>query len=86
MTPVQVSRSAVKGERMKVMQIEVKQGRSEQEPLELLVLLHCEGEKGLKDESAAVNKALDGHLQSLLEQREFEGKPNESLLVHTQGK
>jgi leucyl aminopeptidase len=71
---------------MKVMQIEVKQGRSEQEPLDLLVLLHCEGEKGFKDESAAVNKLLNGHLQNLVEQGEFEGKPNELLLVHTQGK
>jgi leucyl aminopeptidase len=71
---------------MKVMQIDVRQGRSEQEPLDLLVLLHCEGEKGFKDESAAVNKFLDGHLQNLVEQGEFEGKPNELLLVHTQNK
>ena len=71
---------------MKVMQIEVKQGRSEQEPLDLLVFLHCEGEKSFKDESAAVNKLLDGHLQNLVEQGEFEGKPNELLLIHTQGK
>src|SRR5574338_36844 len=71
---------------MKVMQIEVKQGRSDEEPLELLVLLHCEGDKQLKDEAASINKSLGGQLVAALDQGEFEGKPNELFLVHTQGK
>ena len=49
---------------MKVMQIDVKQGRVEQEPLDLLVLLHCEGEKNFKERAASINKMLDGQLQS----------------------
>jgi leucyl aminopeptidase len=71
---------------MKVMQIDVKQGRVDHEPLDLLVLLHCEGEKQLKEETASINKMLDGQLLAALDQGEFEGKPNELLLVHTQGK
>lgn len=71
---------------MKVMQIEAKQGRSDEEPLELLVLFQCEGEKHLKEETAAINKLLDGQLVAALDQGEFEGKPNELFLVHTQGK
>jgi leucyl aminopeptidase len=71
---------------MKVMQVDVQQGRIEQEPLDLLVLLHCEGENNLKEETASINKLLDGQILAALEQGEFEGKPNELLLVHTQGK
>jgi leucyl aminopeptidase len=71
---------------MKVLQVDVKQGRGEQEPLDLLVILHCEGERTFKEEAASINKLLDGQLQRILEESEFEGKLNEALLIHTQGK
>lgn len=71
---------------MKVMQVDVKHGRVEQEALDLLVLFHYEGERALKEERAAINRLLDGQLQAVLDQREFEGKPNELLLLHTHGR
>ncbi len=71
---------------MNVMHVEAKQGRADKEVADLLVLLLGQGETSLKQEAAGINVLLNGHLQTLLEQREFEGKPNETLLVHTQGK
>src|SRR5688572_19332213 len=71
---------------MNVMHVEAKQGCADKEVADLLVLLLGQGETSLKQEAAGINVLLNGHLQALLEQREFEGKPNETLLVHTQGK
>ena len=71
---------------MKAMEITVKEGRIESEPAEVLVLSHYEGETALQDGTAAVNKALDGWLQDLIKSGEFEGKSNQTALLHTQGK
>ena len=71
---------------MNVMHVEAKQGRADKDVTDLLVLLLSQGETILKQETASINTLLGGHLQTLLEQREFEGKANETLLVHTQGK
>ena len=71
---------------MNVMHVEAKQGRADKDVTDLLVLLLSQGETILKQEAASINTLLGGHLQTLLEQREFEGKANETLLVHTQGK
>ena len=65
--------------------VEAKQGRADR-VTDFLVLLLSQGETRLKQEAASVDTLVGGHLQALLEQREFEGKPNETLLVHTQGK
>ncbi|HET9962089.1 MAG TPA: leucyl aminopeptidase [Nitrospiraceae bacterium] len=70
---------------MKIMQVEALVGRVEEQPAELLVLLHCEGD-GLKQETTALDKQLGGHLAEMLRVKEFEGKIGELLLVHTQGK
>jgi len=71
---------------MKAMEITVKEGRIESEPAEVLVLSHYDGETALQDGPAAVNKALDGWLQDLIKSGEFEGKSNQTALLHTQGK
>jgi leucyl aminopeptidase len=75
-----------KGADMNVMQVEARQGRADQEVTDLLVLLLSQGDTIFKQEAASINTLLGGHLQTLLEQREFEGKLNETLLMHTHGK
>jgi len=71
---------------MKIMRVDTKQGRVEREATEALVLTHCEGEAFSDRDTAALDKALGGALQDLLQSKEFEGKVNEVVLFHTQGK
>jgi leucyl aminopeptidase len=71
---------------MKTMQVDVKAGRAEGEPAEVLVLTHCEGEPLHKSDTAAIDKILGGAVRELVQTKEFEGKANETLLFHTQGK
>ncbi len=71
---------------MKIMQVEAKQGRAESDAAEVLVLACCEDDGPLKQEAEAVNKLLAGGLSELLKSGEFEGKANELVLVHTQGR
>ncbi len=71
---------------MKIMQVEVKVGRAESESAEVLVLMQCEGESLGKQTTGALDKALGGSLRDLVQSKEFEGKANEALLFHTQGK
>jgi len=71
---------------MNIMRVEAKVGRAESEPAEILVLLHCEGDGLAKMDAAQFDKMLGGALQGLIHSKEFEGKANEVLLYHTQGK
>ncbi len=71
---------------MKIMQIDAKQGRVETEAADALVLTHCEGEALSKQDGAVLDKALGGALRELLRSKEFEGKANEVVLFHTQGR
>ena len=71
---------------MKMMQVEAKAGRVEAETTEALVLTHCEGEAFSRQDAAVLDKALGGALRDLLQSKEFEGKANEAVLLHTQGK
>lgn len=71
---------------MKIMQVDVKQGRVDTETTDALVLTHCEGEALSKQDAGVLDKALGGALHELLRSKEFEGKTNEALLFHTQGK
>ena len=66
--------------------VQVKQGRIETEADEVLVLHHYEGEAGLHDEAATVDRALKGLLRALLASGEFEGKHGQTVLLHTHGK
>ena len=56
------------------------------EAAEALVLTHCEGEPLAKQDAALIDQALGGAIGELLQSKEFEGKANEVVLVHTQGK
>jgi leucyl aminopeptidase len=71
---------------MKIMQVTVEVARVEAASAEVLVLLHCEGEALAKQDTARLDKALDGALSTLVHSKEFEGKANEVLLYHTQDK
>ena len=71
---------------MKIMQISVQVGRAEAASEEVLVLTHCEGEALAKQDAAPLDRALGGALSKLVQSKEFEGKANEVLLFHTQGK
>jgi len=71
---------------MKMMQVEAKAGRVDTEAAEALVLTHCEGEPLAKQDAALIDQALGGAIGELLQSKEFEGKANEVVLVHTQGK
>src|SRR5215831_15332276 len=71
---------------MKIMQITVQVRRAESASEEVLVLTHCEGESLAKLDAAPLDRALGGALSKLLQSKEFEGKANEVLLFHTQGK
>ncbi|ALA56619.1 leucyl aminopeptidase [Nitrospira moscoviensis] len=71
---------------MNVMQVEAKAGRVEAETAEALVLTHCEGEPLAKQDAAVLDQALGGVLRDLVQSKEFEGKANEVMLVHTQGR
>jgi leucyl aminopeptidase len=71
---------------MNIMQVDLKVGRAEGESAEVLALTHCEGEGLNKQDAAAIDKLLGGSVRELVQTKEFEGKANESLLFHTQGK
>ncbi|HEY6083902.1 MAG TPA: M17 family peptidase N-terminal domain-containing protein, partial [Nitrospira sp.] len=71
---------------MKLMQVDVKIGRAESEPADVLVLMHCEGQALAKQDGAAMDKILGGLLREVLQSKEFEGKANETLLYHTHAK
>ncbi|MDE3052161.1 MAG: leucyl aminopeptidase, partial [Nitrospirota bacterium] len=71
---------------MKIMQVKVQVGRAETAATEVLVVTHCEGEGLAKQDAALLDRALGGSLRKLVQSKEFEGKANEVLLYHTQGK
>ncbi len=66
--------------------VKVKQGRVETEPAEVLVLSLFEGTHALREGAAKVDRALRGALHDLVRSGEFEGKANQTVLLHTQGK
>ncbi len=68
------------------MQVKVKPGRIEREPAEVVVLTHFEDGSTFQDEAAGVDRALGGSLRRLLKSGEFEGKPNQTVLLHTEGR
>src|SRR5919107_5045377 len=68
------------------MDVKVKQSCVETEPAEVLVLSHFDGETALQEEAAAVDPALQGGIRDLLKSGEFQGKSNQTVLLHTQGK
>src|SRR3989338_461475 len=68
------------------MNVTVQQGKIEREPAEVLVLTHFEGDERLNDQAAAGDRVLGGPRRGLLKSGEFEGKLNQSVLLHAPGK
>jgi len=71
---------------MNTVDVKVKQGRIETEPAEVLALTHYEGDTTLNDDTEAVDHALDGWIRDLIKSGEFQGKNNQSTLLHTHGR
>ncbi len=71
---------------MRMMEIAVTQGKAESADTDVLVVGHFEDDAALKGEAATVDKALGGALRALLSCKEFEGKPQQITVLHTQGK
>ena len=51
-----------------------------------IIVNHFEGMEKLEEETAVVDRLLDGALSQLVKQGEIKGKPNEITLVHSLGK
>ena len=51
-----------------------------------IIVNHFEGMENIEEETAAVDRLLDGALSQLVKQGEIKGKPNEITLVHSLGK
>lgn len=71
---------------MRLSDVKVKQGRIETERAEVLVFAQFEGDATLRDAAAAVDSSLSGALRDLFKNKEFQGKQNQTVLLHTQGK
>jgi leucyl aminopeptidase len=71
---------------MKSMQVKVQVGQAAAASAEALVLTHCDGEGLAKPDAVLLDRALGGALRKLVQSKEFEGKANEVLLYHTQGR
>lgn len=71
---------------MNIMDVKIKQSRIENEPAEVLVLSHYEDESAFEHEAAVADRILQGALRDLLKSGEFQGKSNQTALLHTQGR
>jgi leucyl aminopeptidase len=67
------------------MDVKIKKGKIEEEAAEAIVLSHYEGEKSLPEETAAVDRALNGQIRGLITSGEFTGKLNQLLMLHLRG-
>jgi leucyl aminopeptidase len=64
------------------MDITARTGRIENESADAVLLLHCEGERRLAPEAAAVDARLRGRLASLITSGEFTGRPGQVSILH----
>jgi leucyl aminopeptidase len=64
------------------MEITARKGRIEDEPADAVLLVHCEGERRLLREAAAVDARLHGRLVGLIKSGEFTGRLNQVSILH----
>jgi leucyl aminopeptidase len=64
------------------MDITARKGRIEDAPADAILLLHCEGERRLAPEAAAVDARLRGRLAGLIASGEFTGRPGQVSILH----
>ncbi|MBI3326975.1 MAG: leucyl aminopeptidase [Nitrospinae bacterium] len=67
------------------MQVSVRAGGLEKEPVDALVVMHYEGDRKPQGVGAAIDKALKGAITGVLREGEFTGKPRQLSVLHTQG-
>src|SRR5437899_10867274 len=65
------------------MDITARKGRIEDESVDAVLLIHCEGERRLAREAAAVDARLRGRLAGLIASGEFTGRLNPGSILHT---
>jgi len=65
------------------MDVRVKQGRLENEPADAVVLTHFQGEDALLEECTKIDRLLGGAVRDLLKSGEFQGKPNQTVVLHS---
>ena len=70
---------------MAIKDVKVTQGRIELTAADVLTLTHFEGDSSLRGEATLVDRAVQGALRGLLRSGEFQGKANQTVLLHTQG-
>ncbi|GAF83188.1 unnamed protein product, partial [marine sediment metagenome] len=68
------------------MEIKVIAGDIASIEVDAIIVNHFEGMEKLEEETAAVDRLLDGALSQLVKQGEIKGKANEITLVHSLGK
>lgn len=71
---------------MNRLRVDVKHGQVETVVTDALVLMHCDGENLSPHDGVVLDNLLGGALVELLRTKEFEGKTNDLVLFHTQGK
>ncbi len=64
------------------MEITARTGRIEDEPADAVLLIHCEGERRLAREAAAVDARLHGRLAGLITSGEFTGRLGQVSVLH----
>lgn len=67
------------------MNIKVKHGNVSNEATEVLVLEGYEDAKDFGKAADTLDRALGGHLRELRKSREFQGKLNQTVVIHTRG-
>jgi leucyl aminopeptidase len=68
------------------MRVAVKSGSLDKEAVDAIILLLHEGERELQGAAAALDKALDGAIASLLRDGEFSGKAKQHTMLHARGR
>lgn len=71
---------------MRIPDVKVKQGQVEKEPAEVLVLTQYEQEPTLPESIKVLDQALGGVIRDVWKSGEFQGKSNQTALIHTQGR
>jgi leucyl aminopeptidase len=68
------------------MEVSVKAGGVDKEPVDAIVLMSYEGDDEPRGVAAIIDKALDGAVTALRQEGEFAGKPKQQSMLQTQGR
>src|SRR5262245_36132197 len=74
------------GSRRNGMEVTVKTGGLDKEPVDAIILMLYEGDAVPQGAAAIIDKALDGAITALRREGEFTGKSKQQSVLHTQGR